>query len=342
MCQLQQPDPNATGAPTPVNAGGGPVSAVTGPMMAPGAPGMKDTKLAKLLKISLPIVQGGAVGGFGGNWRQPGSGSEAAGNFFTNQAHQRLLKQEMGLRVAQAQSAEALRQSQETRNQFYDKNLQSEIEHRDFQEEHPKPEAEHATEVSGYPGTGMYTSGARAGTTFQMTRPSPRNPDGTMKDYSSYGAEGPVPLGPPESEKQLVMRQKQTEQDKADTRAEQEKLANIRETGENKRLQVREAGDDRRAAGRKAEKPDAGKVETYAGETLKAAGNDPDKALQIVDGLKTMPPEMKATVRARIREMAKPGRTGKGKAVDDAIANALKKRAGAARSGQDVGVPATP
>jgi hypothetical protein len=345
MCQMKQIDPNSTGPQVPVNsATPGPVSSVTGPEMAPGSPVLKDTKFAKLLKVAIPIIQGGAVGGFGGNWRVPGSGGEAAANFFAQQAHQQLQKHEMALRVAQQQSAEALRQSQEVRNQFYDKNLQSEIEHRQFQEDNPKPEAEHATEVSGYPGTGMYTSGARAGQTFQMNKPTPRNPDGTMKDYSSYGAAGPVPLGPPESEKQLQMREQESEKQKKEQQDFSEKQLQEREGREDKRQRVREAGEDRRANLRadtstKPKSEDQGKAETYADELLKVNGNDPDKAIAQANALKTLDPKLKELVRKHIRDAVAPGKKGKGTAVDDAISKSLANRAKAQAGG---GVPTSP
>jgi hypothetical protein len=53
----------------------------------PGAVGPRrektvDTKFGKLLRVAMPIIQGGLTGGFSGDWRQPGSGGRAAEQMF--------------------------------------------------------------------------------------------------------------------------------------------------------------------------------------------------------------------------------------------------------------------
>ena len=55
----------------------------------------KPTKIAKLLKVALTLGQGAVAGGFGGDWRVPGSGFQASQNFFTNQANLALRQGEL-------------------------------------------------------------------------------------------------------------------------------------------------------------------------------------------------------------------------------------------------------
>lgn len=58
---------------------------------------MQPTKLAKLLKFAMPMAQGALIGGFGGNWRVPGSGFSAYENFLqtkNNMAMQKLAMQQ--------------------------------------------------------------------------------------------------------------------------------------------------------------------------------------------------------------------------------------------------------
>lgn len=225
MCQLKQPDPNAPmSEQSPVPMGEGPatdaIASAGATQTNPVAPAMKDTKLAKLLKIATPIVQGGLIGGFGGNWRVPGSGNAAAQNFFTTQAELGLQRQNQARQAAILASQEAYRKSQEDRNRAYMQHLMDMDKVAQERLDNPKPEADHVTEVSGYPGIGMHTSGAKAGTTFRLTQPVAPGEENDPMQATKYGLKSEVPLGPPESEKMEQIRHQQQEEDKSQPQAE--------------------------------------------------------------------------------------------------------------------------
>lgn len=74
---------------------------------------MQPTKFGKLLKVLMPIVHGGAVGAFGGNWRQPGSGFQASQQYFGGQANRALQQQDLSLRRQQNQNQEQNLQSEQ-------------------------------------------------------------------------------------------------------------------------------------------------------------------------------------------------------------------------------------
>jgi hypothetical protein len=99
MCSLQQQvsqaDPSAPstadmqgGDPSQPDASSAPATKTT----------LQPTKFAKLLKFTLPLVQGAMVGGFGGNWHVPGSGYAAEENTLDRQRQFALQKQEVDLR----------------------------------------------------------------------------------------------------------------------------------------------------------------------------------------------------------------------------------------------------
>src|SRR5665213_3886498 len=113
MCNLNHP------APTPLQQSGapdvgsamntGPANPATG---SPAPPTMVPTKFSKLLKVVIPLATGAGIGATGGNWRVPGSGSEAAGNFFARQNAQQMQQKELALRTQQDSALSQERQSQ--------------------------------------------------------------------------------------------------------------------------------------------------------------------------------------------------------------------------------------
>lgn len=84
MCKLHDVDPNATQAAQQT-------ALSTGGLVGDVAPVMKDTKFGKLLKIAAPIVMGGAIGATA-NSRQSGAGQEAANQFFMQQRQMAIQK----------------------------------------------------------------------------------------------------------------------------------------------------------------------------------------------------------------------------------------------------------
>jgi len=318
MCHVRQFDPNATAAATgpPMDTPSTPVTDVTGQLPGPAAPKYKDTKFGKLLKVTLPLLQGGGIGGFGGNWRVPGSGSAAAGDYFAQRAQLALQQRAAAERIAALQSQERLRQSQEERNKFYDRYLQARAERDEAYQ--AKPEAEHM-DVSSYPGMGVYTSGPHVGQARTLTGPEPAMGPSGYPDYSHVTATGPKPIGKSMQqtrEERTAETQKQAELDRQTTHSDlqADRLQRHQEEQRREAMHAEEHKDtqaDRaeRAKDREARQgPPKGDVEDYAQEALRAAKKDPDKALEIINGLKSMPSDQKAAVRQRIREIAKPGK----------------------------------
>ena len=62
------------------------------PLPVPAQPQV-ETKFGKLLKVVTPMVEGGLIGGFGGNDQVPGSGFQTATNFFNQQQEMDLRRQ---------------------------------------------------------------------------------------------------------------------------------------------------------------------------------------------------------------------------------------------------------
>lgn len=84
MCKLHDVDQNATDAAAQSSMSAGGLAGDPGPVM-------KDTKFGKLLKIAAPILVGGAVGATA-NSRQSGAGQQAANQFFMQQRQLALQK----------------------------------------------------------------------------------------------------------------------------------------------------------------------------------------------------------------------------------------------------------
>ena len=345
ICKLSQFDPAATQAnvsasqqaPWSEQAPGlTPDPLTSQPTLPPAS--MKPTKFAKLLQVALPIIQGGAIGAFGGNWRQPGSGGQAANQFFQQQSERAL--QQRALQVKQQQDAAAiqLRQSEEKRNDFYDKYLAA----RTDREENPveKPTPHRYTQLKDYPGMELDES---TGETQAITRPAGKTSSG-QSDLSNVGMEGNVPLGPPES---------QTEKTAKDVKPQPELVTDSDTEGVStqhfvdknpdsptfgQRMSPKGGGDG--TVARRAPKPErptrlssGQKVQSYAEQALQASGNDPAKATAIVKGLKSMDEDTKGLV---IKEINKPKKSG---ADTDALVDSILAKRKAAPTG---GIPTSP
>lgn len=278
----------------------------------PNAP-MKDTKFAKLLKIAVPIVSGGLTGGFGGNWREPGSGNTAAQNFFGQQNELALRKMQLQQQLKQDAIINQLRQSEEARNDFYDRYLAAHTEEAEaaaHQKENPiqKVPPKHVEQLSGYPGTAIETEGPEAGTTIQLTKPGSAPTDDT--DLSNYGAEGKkqgIPLGPPQA-----TIDKEAAAAKKDTKPQPEIVSDTDATGASTSYFVDKNPDSptfgkrmKQVGSKAAKKPQlsAGQdIQAKADYALQAFGNDPKKATAFVQGSKTLKPAEKALVIAAINK----------------------------------------
>ncbi len=106
MCKLTHSSPQPPSTDT-LDTSTGPV---TFQNQQPDA--VKDTKFKKLLQVVLPIAQGGLVGGFGGDWRVPGSGFRAAQSYFGQQADLAMRQKEQQQQLANAKSENVYRAAQ--------------------------------------------------------------------------------------------------------------------------------------------------------------------------------------------------------------------------------------
>jgi hypothetical protein len=304
MCNLQKLDPTTAmetqqepiapgqGPVTDALAAGG-VTRATGP--ATGA--VKDTKFGKLLKVAMPIVQGGLIGGFGGNWRVPGSGNAAAQNFFTTRTQLALEKQRIANQTAQEKFLNALRASEMERNAFYEKYLTAGTEQREHQANAPyktPPDPSQTYKpLPGYPGVEVNGLGQ----TRKVTAPT----DATHPT--------PIPIGEPPSQAA-----RETQSKKPQLRAETSRNAagtavtRYRDVNPNSptymQLQDENQPATRAPLPRRAgsTKADQGKIEQYA-EAI-AAGVKAGKNAE--EGLALIPPQYRAAVRQRVREMGRP------------------------------------
>ena len=100
-------DPGMSGPPSP-----------TGPWNPPASASVNTpTKFGKLMKVVLPLAAGAGIGATGGNWRVPGSGGQAAQNFFAQQAAQRMQQQDLALRRQQDTTLNQQRMAQTAEDQ---------------------------------------------------------------------------------------------------------------------------------------------------------------------------------------------------------------------------------
>lgn len=325
MCKLSQPDMSATMAPgnmVPQADQGIASTSGIAPMMQPGPMKEKPTKFAKLMQVVLPVAAGAGIGGFGGNWRVPGSGNEAASNFFTRQNELALQKLEIQSRLRQQSAEEAFRQSEEKRNEFYDQYLLSRARKLDEPTQEKEP-AIHVQQLAGYPGVGLTTTGPDAGKTFRLSRPAGVTEEG-YSDLSNTSKYGDVPLGPsePEIEKEQKLEEPQPQ---VVTDTDERGVSTTRFVDKNPKSKtfgqtMSPAGGGSPVVATKHPKPEkpqklsvSQRVQSYAEYALEKAGNDPKRATQIVQGLQSLSPELKSLVVAQLNK------TSKGKLSPDVL-----------------------
>jgi hypothetical protein len=316
MCHTQQLDPTIANQTQqePIAPGQGPVTdalaaggvtQATGP--AQGA--VKDTKFAKLLKVVTPIVQGGLIGGFGGNWRVPGSGNAAAQNFFQQRAQLALQKRYLANQTQQQAFLNALRASEMERNNFYEDYLRART-----------AEQEHAASAP-YKGSSA----------DEKWRPSTEYPGYLINDQGQLkqimaptDAQHPsaVPMGPPES---VVDREKKAKQPipKAEVTTDAKGISTTRYRDMNPESPTYRQLIDMPNEATRAPKPstneregtqitgkDKADIERVAEAALQASGNDPDKAAAAITANKSIPNKFKSYARDRAREIARKTKKG--------------------------------
>lgn len=330
MCHTQQLDPSATMAPgnmVPAAGGAlsGPISDITGPMSVPGPAKMKDTKFGKLLKVVMPIAQGGLIGGFGGNWRQPGSGNAAAQNFFLSRANLAMQKQYLANQSKQEAFLNALRASEMERNNFYENYLQARTAEQQHAANAPykgSSQSENWKPSTQYPG---YEIESRTGQMRRMMQPPPDAESGApgqgsniIGGGSNVTASGPklgIPMGPPQSEIDKEAKLKQPKPTaEVDTDAKGVSRTKFIDTNPNSPTYMQEIKgnvsqrfpkpSESERSGTQVTAADKSQIEQAAEMALQASGNDPDKAAAAITASKKIPGQFKALVRQRAREIA--------------------------------------
>jgi hypothetical protein len=300
---------------------------------------IKPTKFSKLLKAVIPIAQGGLVGGFGGNWRQPGSGNAAAQNFFGQQSELALRKQQMQQQLSAQKSLESQRQAtvdlDKAREQRYasmDLTDQARVGQGDWKlntsvyppvEENQKTGEIRPARVGRADGAATEVPPAAGGTLDWQGNPRsplPGTPMGGGLRIPESGSE--VPLTPIGMQRTEQAGQRLTDEEahrrdpkvvaEVDTDEKGVSTTHYRDTNPESPTYMQEIQPQGRRATRSpkpkaSSTPDKGKVETYAEELLNQFGNDADKAVNAVAGLQTMDPAMKEAVRNHIREIKRPG-----------------------------------
>jgi hypothetical protein len=110
MCNLQHQNTQLPGG-APV--GDAPQQTGTLPMTGePTQTTQTPTKFNKLLKVLVPLAVGAGVGATGGNWKVPGSGQQAAQQYFGQQAELGLRQKQMAQELAVQQNLGQYRQAQ--------------------------------------------------------------------------------------------------------------------------------------------------------------------------------------------------------------------------------------
>lgn len=293
----------------------------------------QPTKFGKLLKVALPIIQGGAIGGFGGDWKVPGSGERVAEDYFDRQAAQALQKKSLDRNLQNDQFKNLLEYARA--NHEMQLPAAPGAAGRTWQAQgpdgkthiwgldpyHPQAPpidrgvAPDTSRMQIIPGTdgyaGVKTSGPDAGKATPITTPGNQPSDPVL--VSSGG----LPIMPPSSDTEADRRNKAKQpQPEKVTKRDASGAAQDYFVDKNPQSATfgQRIGGDAPVATRapapirkSTTTPDKGKVETYAGAILDQFGGDGDKAVTAVDGMQTLPPEMKSAVRQRIREMKRPG-----------------------------------
>jgi hypothetical protein len=242
---------------------------------------MQPTKFSKLLKVVMPIIQGGAAGGFGGNWHQPGSGFGAAQNMFGQQRQVALQKQEMGLRQQMLQ------------RQLYDDQFRN---------------AQEAARTEELKSQGRRYD--QLATAQNKTKPTIEDTDaGLMSVDPEKGEARPITNMAPEETGSLPL---PNEPSVAPLHKAQKPVAQ-KAPAQQRPIAVREGEElvDSKSSRTSTPKPDEGKVESWAQSALQLAGNDPEAAVAGIQKMKTIPDNQKFAVIQRIRKLKPPAKGGR-------------------------------
>jgi hypothetical protein len=365
VCNLSHPVPDPS-AQSPADYGDDPSGNQQG---APGAAAptkMAPTKLSKLLKVIMPVVQGGLVGGFGGNPRQFGSGMATAQNYYNQQTELRQRQQQLQQEASDKYYLDLYRQSeaaraneQANRPQFTpgtaekvqkdgktywaQRNPQTGALEATDMEAPPEPtrvtvrptdQGDVAVETQG-PEPGKVTQLRTQGHTPLATGAPPyEQPPGGQPEEGVPGSTQPqkvgarsiskeqfdapglndfeegVPLMPPKkAATRPIIR---TERDAQGVERDYE-YDNTGKKISEKPIATRQPRP--RAPAKAPAKPDKGNIEQIAQAALEEAKGDPDKAIAIINAA-GIAPEKKAAARASVREIKKPGATGKKSVFD--------------------------
>jgi hypothetical protein len=309
MCNLRHPvsgpDPNAayTGAgPTSSDPSQNLGSSLDTSAPPPSTTTMQPTKFAKLLKVVMPIVQGG-VAGMSADPRTQGGGM-AAQNFFQQQLQNKLQRQALQNQTANIQSEQKWRQAESQRaraqaqgaGKIYYANDATGKRHaykigEDGQEQDLGVSPLADKFVTKDTDRGIFTIDQETGQGTPVTDMAPEETGGLPMPNESTT----LPLHAPTKPQRPVVLGEGSE-------AVDPNTGKVVAKGQPKQFAPKTP--------KASTKPDPAKIETYAGALLKQFNGDGDKALSAVDGIKSLDPAAKATLRARIREMKRgvPGR----------------------------------
>jgi len=250
------------------------------------APVMHDTKIGKLLKIAGPIAMGGAMGGFGGNWRVPGSGFEASEGFWSRQAALAIAKRNADIQQRREAALEAWRMSQEERNLAESQRTREQTER--LINPITKPPAAHWRQLTNYPGYELEEEGPEAGQVRRMQKPT---------DF-----EHPIPeqFGEPQKDVDTERRLTALEAAQAETKRHhgvEEKEAQERIDQPPKKTPSEARVEEEKAARKRHEG-----IANYA---LQKSGNDPDKAIAAINSIQSLSQSDKYEVSKLIRSQSK-------------------------------------
>lgn len=249
---------------------------------------MQPTKFAKLLKFVAPLAQGALVGGFGGNWRVPGSGFQAEQQVQERNRQFGLQQQELGLRRDMLQrqyAADQYRNALEAARTKQADAMADRYAQLAEGQVRTKPQIEDTD--AGLMSVDPETAQARPITnmapeeTGSLPLPGESQVAPLHKTQRAMAPERPVVVG---EGQELV----QPSTGKIVTPPRPKTFA----------PRAPRAADAKNAT--------QGKAETYADALVKQFGGDADKALAAVEDLKSLDPAMKAEVRKLIRDIKKP------------------------------------
>lgn len=321
---------------------------------------MKDTKMGKLLKYGLPLVQGGLTGAFGGNWRVPGSGFQAAQQATLNQRQLALQRLALQRAIANDRALRDYREAEAQRARNYEGQQTKDLEMPDG--------TKHTFQYN--PRTGTYDKDLGVSGRGTATRPEIadtsqgliENVPGTTRwkrvqienDQPSAqgepGQEGWSVKGtaPPESEPEatsmpsepLHRYQKPPAPQRMTSRDASGRETTAFVTPEPGVSATREPRPTKPTRGRQPPKPDTGTVETYVQSFLKKSNNDPQTALNVV-GQMNIPSDIKGRIQKRLEDIQRQqqAQQRKGRGFSRFVNPQMQKQF---QQGQTGGIPAEP